>query len=109
MIVVRVELHSAITHKVTELARLYISNIGGTRTSGDYEVEILRGRSTKDLDKRIAQRKARVLGHSRLSEHVWNLVEKALRAAGYGDHKHSRDERKRKEHACPKGDGPLPE
>jgi hypothetical protein len=108
MIVVKVELHSAITGKVTELARMIVHNIGGTRNSGDYEVEILRGRSAKDLDKRIAQRKARVLGHPRLSQHVWHLVEKALRAAGYGNNQHSRDLGKREEHAGPKGDGPLP-
>jgi hypothetical protein len=109
MIVVRVELHSAITGKVTELARMIVCNIGtGSRNSGDYEVEILRGRSAKDLDKRIAQRKARVLGHPRLSQHVWHLVEKALKAAGYGNNQHSRDERQREVDAGPKGDGPLP-
>ena len=39
MIVVRVELHSAITGQVSELARMNIANIGGTQTKGDYHCE----------------------------------------------------------------------
>ena len=35
MIIVRVELHSARTGEVTELARMHISNIGGTNTLRD--------------------------------------------------------------------------
>jgi hypothetical protein len=80
MIVVRVELHSAITHKVTEIARMCIDNIGGTRNSGDYRVRTMRGRDEEALDKQTVQREGRVLGHPRLTSHVWRLVSKALKA-----------------------------
>lgn len=84
MIIVRVELKSAITGKTTELARAHICNIGGTDQRGDYEATTLRGRSTAQLDQRIAQRKGKVLGHARLQLHVWHLVAKALAGMGYG-------------------------
>lgn len=84
MIVVRVELHSAITHRVTELARMHICNNGGTNTLGDYICTALRGRSKEALDKRTPQRCAMVTKHQRLTQHVWNLVAKALTAMEYG-------------------------
>lgn len=83
MIIIRVELWSAITGKVTELARMEVCNIGGTRNSGDYSVQAMRGRSKEDLNKRIVQREAKVLGHPRLTQHVWYLVAKALKALKY--------------------------
>lgn len=83
MIVVRVELHSAITRRVTELARMHICNVGGTHTKGDYSVETFRGRDKEALDKRIVQRSGKVQGHSRLALHVWSLVAKALVAVKY--------------------------
>lgn len=83
MIVVRVELHSAITGQVSELARMNIANVGGTATKGDYHCETLRGRSKADLDKRVQQRVGSVLGYPRLSIHVWHLVARALVAMGY--------------------------
>lgn len=84
MIIVRVELHSAVTGQVTELARAHISNIGGTDAAGDYECITLRGRSKATLDRHVPQRRGKVLGHPRLREHVWNLVAKALTGMGYG-------------------------
>lgn len=84
MIVVRVELHSAITGEVKELARAHVSNIGGTNEIGDYECVTLRGRSKATLDRLVPQRHGKVLGHARLREHVWNLVAKALTGMGYG-------------------------
>lgn len=83
MLIVRVELWSAITGKTTELARMEVCNIGGTRNSGDYSVQTMRGRSKEDLNKRIVAREGKVLGHPRLSQHVWYLVAKALRALEY--------------------------
>lgn len=83
MIVVRVELHSAITGQVTELARMHISNEGGTATKGDYGVETLRGRDKAALDKRRVQRSGKVTNYPRLSIHVWHLVARALIATGY--------------------------
>lgn len=109
MIVVRFELHSANTGRVTELARMIICNIGGTRNSGDYSVEIMRGRSREALDKRIVHKRAKVLGHPRLSQHVWHLVAKALKASGYDSDKHPRDLGVRQVDAGPQGDGALPD
>ncbi|WP_337846890.1 hypothetical protein [Sphingomonas sp.] len=83
MIVVRVELHSAIDGQVTEIARMAIDNIGGTATRGDYRIRTLRGRSTASLARFKVQREGRVHGHARLALHVWCLVAKALAAVGY--------------------------
>jgi hypothetical protein len=84
MIIVRVELHSAITGKTTELARMHLCNAGGSDTVRDYDVRTLRGRSTRALDAGLVQRKGKVLGHPSLAVHVWNLVARALAAMGYG-------------------------
>jgi len=83
MIVVRVELHSAITGQITELARMYISNIGGTRNNGNYDVRVLRGRDRDALNQNRVQRTGKVQNYPRLKLHVWNLVIRALTAAGY--------------------------
>lgn len=85
MIVVRVELWSAVTGEKSELARAVIDNIGGSHTIRDYRVRTLRGRSTRDLDRFAVQREGRVIGHASLREHVWNLVAKALAAMNYGE------------------------
>lgn len=92
MIVVRVELWSAITGEKSELARMVIDNIGtnpaGTR--GDYRARALRGRSAEALEKAMcaspmnATHEGRVVNHARLGEHVWNLVAKALTCMKYG-------------------------
>lgn len=84
MIVVRVELHSAVTGRVTELARAHICNVGGGVERGDYACSTLRGRSKSALDQRIVQRHCRVDDHERKRLHVWNLVAKALSGMGYG-------------------------
>ena len=90
MIIVKVELWSAISGHRTELARMVIDNIGGSEARGDYRARTLRGRSEEALDRALmtspplAQREGRVLGHARLKEHVWNLVSKALNSMGYG-------------------------
>lgn len=84
MIIVRVELHSAITGKVTEIARAIIANKGGTKERGDYDVATFRGRSAEQLNGLQIQRRGKVEGHPRLSQHVWNLVAKALTGMGYG-------------------------
>lgn len=83
MIVIRVELYSAVTGKVSELARMHIANIGGTATKGDYDVQTLRGRSKTDLDRGSVQRTGKVINYPRLSIHVWHLVARALVAMGY--------------------------
>ena len=85
MIVVRVELHSAITGEKTELARMEIVNDGTADSSkvGHYNVRTLRGRSTDQLDQRKEQRAGRIEEWRRLDQHVWVLVAAALRAVGY--------------------------
>lgn len=87
MIVVKVELWSAITGRKTELARMEIVNDGElsvqNRSRGDYAVRALKGRSTEDLDKRVVQRESKVLNYPRLAVHVWNLVRRALDSMGY--------------------------
>ncbi|NLS27960.1 hypothetical protein S2M10_29620 [Sphingomonas sp. S2M10] len=91
MIVVKVELWSALTGRRTELARMVIDNVGGTEQVGDYRCRTLRGRSEDALDRALlrmdttgTQREGKVIGHARLREHVWNLVSKALSGMGYG-------------------------
>ncbi len=83
MIVVKVELHSAITHKVTTLATAIISNKGtGTKNRGDYDVKIGRA-GTSDLVSvyQKPQRTGSVENYPRLSYSVWRLVIRALRSA----------------------------
>lgn len=83
MIIIRVELHSAVTGKVTELARMMIANVGGTRTRGDYRVEVYRGRDAASLSRRTVHRRGSVQNYPRLAIHVWHLVARALQSTGY--------------------------
>jgi hypothetical protein len=87
MIVIRVELWSARTGKVTELARMGIANVGGTLDKRDYGVCTWRERSKAALDKAMSTnavtRKGKVLGHPSEAVHIWYLVGKALEAMGY--------------------------
>jgi hypothetical protein len=80
MLTIRVELNSAITGKTTELARMHIFNDGtsGDSSKGHYGVRVMR-KGTTD----VIQRTAEVRNHARLSQPVWNLVRKALEAAGF--------------------------
>lgn len=93
MIIVRVELWSAVSGEKTELARMVVDNIGGSQHHGDYRCRTLRGRSRVALDKSLVsalseqagvQREGKVQGHARLREHVWNLIAKSLSSMGYG-------------------------
>lgn len=83
MLIIRVELHSAVTGKVSELARMQIANVGGTSANGDYHATTFRGRDKAALDKRQGQRSGEVRNYPRLSIHVWHLVARALIAMGY--------------------------
>ena len=91
MLVVKVELWSAITGKRKEIAWMTIDNIGGTPNLGDYRCRALRGRDAETLQKatlafdKKPTREGRVHKHPRLREHVWNLVAKCLTAMNYGD------------------------
>lgn len=91
MIIVKVELWSALTHKTTELARMTICNDGLASTDnpnfGDYQVATMKGRDFVSLDKAMRRethtRSGVVKHHARKAKHVWNLVGKALGAMGY--------------------------
>lgn len=89
MLIVRVELRSAITRKTTEIARMAIVNDGsGTAQKGDYIGCTYRGRNSNALQKAMLNqtvtRKGVVEGHPRLREHVWHLVSKMLKSMEYG-------------------------
>ena len=73
MIIVKVELHSAITGTVSELGRAQICNTGGgTAKRGNYLAEVLRKNSKEVL------RVGRVDDYPRLSYNMWRLVIRAL-------------------------------
>lgn len=83
MIVVKVELHSAITRTVTPLTTMIIDNVGTTDDGkrADYRVRV--GRKGQNL-KQIANsplRSGEVKNYPRLSYSVWRLVTRALRSA----------------------------
>ena len=85
MIRVRVELISAVTGETTELARMHIINDGnGTETLGYYDVEVLRGTSTEQLNRRTVNKRGRVTAYPRKRYHVWHLVALALFRMEYG-------------------------
>ena len=87
MIIVKVELHSAITRQVTELARMKIINDGSSKNAnfGNYLFQTFKGRSTEQLDKEQEIKHTAVEHWPRQRLHVWNLVCKGLRQMGYVD------------------------
>lgn len=87
MIVVRVELWSAVDGRKTELARMHIAN-DGRRTMtdprrGDYVGETFVGRDSAALDKRRVSKRGAVPGWRRHDFHIWNLVAAMLDDMGY--------------------------
>lgn len=79
MIVVKIELHSAITGNVTEIGRMHIANDGtGDSRRGNYNVELFRRGSGTE---RVLH-EARVENYPRLSLSVWHLVFRALKGIG---------------------------
>ncbi|RUQ90279.1 hypothetical protein ELZ20_15410 [Brucella abortus] len=85
MLTVKVELNSAITRKTTELGRLHIANVGGTRTRGDYAGLAHRKGAEPQFweDGPTVIRRGRVEGYGRLAEPVWELVSSMLQDMGY--------------------------
>lgn len=74
MIVVKIELHSAITGQVTELGRLHVINDGtGTSLRGNYGIEKF-GKRQRFLGR------ARVEDWPRKSYSVFRLLKRALEA-----------------------------
>lgn len=85
MIVVRVELWSAITGAKTEIARMQIYNDGtGSATRGNYDGVTFRGRGSVQLNRCVRSHSGRVEGYARQARHIWNLVAIMLRAMEYG-------------------------
>lgn len=86
MLVVKVELHSAITGQITELYRMIIANDAtGSKDVGNYEIRT--GKKGCQDNRKVYHKPSRhgvVRGHRRLTEHVWKLVAKALDSAGFG-------------------------
>lgn len=82
MLVIKIELHSAVTGAVTELGRTYIANVGGTHERGEYDVKVCR---KNKLDYIAASknplRKGHVYDYPRNSYNVWRLVARALLSA----------------------------
>lgn len=81
MIVVRVELHSAQTGQVKEIARMQIENTGKNTHApikGDYI-----GRVYKSPKYQAVIRRGEVFEHSRLHLSVWSLIGKMVKNMGY--------------------------
>jgi len=74
MIIVRIELHSARTGKLTELGRMRITNDGtGNNKRRNYDVELMRkGTAT------TVQRRGRVQDYPAPTYTIWELVRRAL-------------------------------
>jgi hypothetical protein len=83
MILIRIELHSARTGKVTEIGRMKIVNDGGTDDRGNYRATTLTGRTRAQLDRGNWTRAGAVLDYPRKAVHVWHLVARALIAMNY--------------------------
>lgn len=84
MIVVRVELWSAVDGTKTELARMHICNDGtSVGPHHNYTAEAFRGRSCAALDRLDVQRKGELRNWPSASLHVWNLVHAVLGRLGY--------------------------
>ena len=87
MIVVRVELWSAIDGRRTERARRHIANDGRATVAnphlGDYQGETFVGRDSVALDKGRVSKRGAVRGWRRHDFHVWNLVAAMLADMGY--------------------------
>lgn len=78
MIIVKIELHSARTGKISEIGRLLIDNIsrtGNDSRRGDYRVRLMRRGTFKQV-----HREGVVLNYPRLSYSVWRLVFRALKS-----------------------------
>lgn len=90
MLIAKVELHSAITGQVTEIARMIIANDGtGTGKTGNYWGRAAKGRTSEPMIPAAIVRESRKLRHAevkgypRTRLHVWNLVARMLSAMRY--------------------------
>jgi len=87
MIIVTVELKSAIDGRTTKLGEMIIANDGtGTNTKGNYDAFVYRKPKFFNW-KRLTDnttRTSRVENYSRQSRVIWDLVGLALKNMGYG-------------------------
>ena len=93
MIVVKVELHSAVNRRKSELARMVIHNTGTSADGKRANYDALVIRKTDDFDAHMiktlkrqarATREGQVDNYARLARPVWDLVGLALKNMGYG-------------------------
>lgn len=84
MIVVKVELHSAVTGNVSLIAKMIVHNVGLSANGkrGNYKVAVAR-KGSFDNRQVLAQpaREGEVTDYPRLSYNVWRLVCRALLSA----------------------------
>ncbi len=81
MLVVKVELHSAIGGKIETIGQMVIDNIGGDTKRGNYRVRVMRKSSAMISMLRGKVQPARageVFDYPRQSYSVWRLVFRAL-------------------------------
>lgn len=81
MILVKVELHSAITGQVSELGRMYICNEAvrpATERLHDYSVRVMRKGATSIRD--VAYKTGFVHDYPRAELSMWRLVARAIKA-----------------------------
>ena len=83
MIVIRIELHSHITKKISVLGQMIIANTGGSHKRGDYSVHVGNKKDVGNLGKifHTPLRSGSVKDYPRLSYNVWRLVIRALLSA----------------------------
>ncbi len=84
MIVIKVELWSAITGSKIELARMHISNTGesaGRRRH--YTGETFIGRDSEALSRGRVSKRGEVRDYPAPALHIWNLVTRMLTSMGY--------------------------
>lgn len=88
MLVVKIELHSANTGAITEIANMVIANDGtGSVKKGNYWGKTFKkGHSyytEYDKEKPQVLKEGSVKDYSRNDLHVWNLVARMLQSMGY--------------------------
>lgn len=84
MLVVKIELWSAVTGQASEIGRMYIGNDGtGGQSKGNYDVKVARKGSFEygSWEEIKTVRTGRVEDYPRLSYNVWRLITRCLKAA----------------------------
>ena len=84
MIVVKIELWSAVTGNVTELGRTYIWNDGTCEDPkrGNYNVSVCKkGKFKPPIIYRNMTRRGRVENYPRASYNIWRLIIRSLKSA----------------------------